>query len=169
MPQTSSRSGLDEILAQVRDAFRDGPPNGWLLGWDPDRLIAGIQGLTPSDCQISNRSSFDYSFCNSFEIKFPAVKNKYLVLITKVSFIADVFCLYWVRYKHKGGKGNVIPSPETAEQCETEKSLRSFLEAMEFSELPAEWHSARVEGVRLELAECGSVTLDKCLFEDHAG
>ncbi|WP_165248261.1 hypothetical protein [Paludisphaera soli] len=158
---------LDDLIRLVQERFRDGPPNGWLLGWDPARCLDSV-GRAARPHHVGNTTSFDYGFCNQFEVAIGAGgRGECWVLTIHLSFVAPTFCLFWTRYKspNKGVVNAGVPEGQRA----LEDEVRAAIQAEGFFELPDEWFDVHVDGVRLELSDAADVTLNKCLFCDYDG
>lgn len=161
-----SRPDLAALKQKVQSAFQDGPPNGWLLGWPADRFFDRIRAASPLDHEVVNDSSFDYAFCNSFRVRPRDHKGSHRELIVKISFIADVFCLYWIGHSQAGKVSPVAEAPEGSDDHRFERRLATMLAEQGFDEFPAEWYETPLDGIELELAGEDGATLDKCLFDD---
>lgn len=66
---------LDDLFKAVRDQFQNGPPNGWLLGWDEMRYFELLRNAAKPYGAI-NQTSFDYGFCNWFDVRIDSCGNK---------------------------------------------------------------------------------------------
>jgi len=156
---------LEEIVAQVREQFREEVPNGWLLGWDLNRGHAAIREAT-APYRASNLTSFDYSFCNWYEVKVRNGYQKWLLTV-KISFIVSVFSLYWTRYK-SSVEGFVMIA-DSDERRRLENRVRTAVSGLGYCEIDSAWLNLKVDGVSLELSDPEDVTLGKCLFCDFDG
>lgn len=151
---------LDRLKALVVKQFENGPPSGWLLGWDESRLHGVVSAaVQPSECV--NETSFDYSFCNRFVVTPATRAGRRMELTVLVSFVARFYSIYWTRHS-----GRVRKVASAVDPAEIARRVHEALVAQGFAELPADWHSEPVPGVVLELAGASTVTLGKCLFED---
>jgi hypothetical protein len=158
---------LDSILANVNEAFKNGVPNGSLLGWDYERFWQNLIKLTEIG-EVLNVTDFNYGFCNTYFYYYPSKKIKCYEMATfEISFVSDVFQIYWTKYSDYGKSGNVIESPENDESKEWEKRVRNFIQQKGFEECLTEWYNLPIEGVELELSGKDQVTLGKCLFVDY--
>jgi hypothetical protein len=158
---------LERMIDDVRHQFSEEPPNGWLLGWDRERYLALVQN-TCVPFVVTNTTSFDYAFCNRFEVRFdePA-REHFWVLTVRISFVLPIFSLHWTKYDSTT-VGTVV-TQVAGEHREVEESVRRALESIGLNELPEEWSEEEVGGVELELSGANNVTISKCLFEDYAG
>ncbi|HVW02579.1 MAG TPA: hypothetical protein VHB77_19640 [Planctomycetaceae bacterium] len=150
---------LEELTTVVAERFRSGPPNGWLLGWDASRCSERLRdAVAPYD--LVNCTSFDYSFCNWYEVRFNRHRREaFWTLTAKLSFVAPAYCMHW----------NTAAPAAPAESQHVESNLRTELERAGFFELPVEWSELAVPNVQLELSGARNVTLSKCLFCDYDG
>ncbi len=163
----SDKMDWNSLEKEIQKCFRFGPPNGWLLGWDIDRGYSAISSVI-APLQVFNCTTFDYGFCNWFEVRLSEREcGASWVLTIKLSFIALVYCLFWTYCENRttGEVSEVIPSNCIAIEARAKKVLDGF----ELRELPPTWHLRIVEGVRLELSGNERVTADKCLFNDYEG
>src|SRR5262245_40389019 len=118
--------GLDDLVRAVHHRFQDGPPNGWLLGWDEMRHFALIRAAAAPH-QVSNQTSFDYGFCNWFDIRIDSDDDeRYWTLTIKLSFITPTYCLFWTRYENPT-QGAVIPNAPNGYQG-VEDSVRTAVQ-----------------------------------------
>jgi hypothetical protein len=84
-------------LAPISEQFQEGPPNGWLLGWPRDRFFPQLaEAVAPE--RVENQTSFDYSFCNRYEVRVDGLAGNVAVLTIRISFVADAFSLHWTKY-----------------------------------------------------------------------
>lgn len=156
---------LDRLKALVVAQFESGPPNGWLLGWDRDRLYGVVStAAKPEECV--NATSFDYCFCNTFLVTPIARFDLTLRLTVRVSFVAPFYSTHWTRY---GPKTSQVVPVVPIEVAHIAERIRKALDKQGFAEVPLEWHDETVSGVVLELSGPTDVTLSKCLFEDYEG
>lgn len=157
---------LETIISSIRNQFRGGPPNGWLLGWDESRcfpLVAAAAAPYPT----INHTSFDYGFCNWFEVRIDDTSDGYYWTLTiKLSFIVPTYGFHWTRYESLT-QGVVSPAAPAGYQV-VEDEVRMALENAGFFELPAKWYEQELQGVELELSGTKGVTLSKCLFNDYS-
>ena len=154
------------LLRTIAELFRDGPPNGWLLGWDVDRFANQVSELS-GDGEFENVTSFDYSFCNSFEVTFRQTSDEFVVLTVRVSFVADYFSMHWTQYSSSGKHGVVVDDVDFDGAARVAQDIRAFLRSMGYQEFPTSWDSIAVPEAVLELSE-EPATLSKCLFDDYA-
>lgn len=158
---------LPELIKKVQEQFDNGQPNGWELEWKHDRFLNDIESIV-SPFPVLNCTSFDCSFCNSYEILFDFQnRNYHRILILKFSFIVPVYCAYWTRRKGNSNHSETQVSETDFEAPSFEKKVCDSIEGLNFFKLPDEWHHAKVPKVKLELSDSKNVTLDKCLFLDH--
>jgi hypothetical protein len=153
---------LDALRAVVRSTFANGPPNGWTLRWDRERFFSELTHLSdPYEC--ANETSFDYSFCNRLVTTIDGQQRSWSLTV-RVSFVAPFYSLHWTRYRDSDVR--VVPVvPGDIDVIR--RRIRRFLDDQGFDELPDDWHDARIEGLKLELAGESEVTIGKCLFEDY--
>lgn len=157
---------LNNLLKVVRDQFQDGPPNGWLLGWDEMRYFKLISSAAEPHVTI-NQTSFDYGFCNWFDVHIePGGDERCWLLTIKLSFIAPTYCMFWTQYEGPTHGTVIATAPDGYQPIEDK--VRALVHNKGFFELPDEWYDKQVEGVFLELSESGNVTLSKCLFTDYS-
>lgn len=156
---------LDEIIRIIRSRFHDGPPNGWLLCWDETRYFALVSDAATPYPTI-NYTSFDYGFCNWFEVRIDS-DHRYWTFTIKLSFIAPVYCVHWTQYESPS-QGAVISAAPLGHQA-VEDNVRTAVERAGFFELPTEWYDQQVQGIELELSGTENVTIGKCLFSDYDG
>ncbi len=157
---------LNEIVETVQTQFSEGPPNGWLLGWDETRCFELIHAAA-APLDTTSLVAFDYGFCNWYETRVEGdAAHHNWTLTVKLSFIVPAYCIYWTQYE-TSTDGFLVETAPTGYQ-QTEDKVRAAVERVGFFELPVEWHEVQIHGVELELSETNNVTLDKCLFQDHA-
>lgn len=160
---------IEFLIAAIRKAFADAPPNGWLLEWDEMRAFERIKiAAHPFHCE--NYTSFDYSFCNHYGISTRTESRnvKYWVLTVRLSFIANVYCMHWTEYSPDGRSGHVITTISDGALQSMEARVKAEVERAGFVALPDEWLDVPIRGVTLELSDQDKVTLSKCLFEDYS-
>ncbi len=158
---------LNSIINNIRDAFKNGVPNGSLQGWDFERFWQELINLTEIG-EIVNATDFNYGFCNTYFYYHPSKKTKNYEMATfEISFVSNVFQIYWTKYSDSGKIGNVIESPENHESKEWEKKVREFIKQKGFEECTTEFYNLPIDGVELELSGKDHVTLGKCLFIDY--
>ncbi|VTR93352.1 unnamed protein product [Gemmata massiliana] len=158
------KMSLSEIVDQVQGQFRNGVPNGWLLGWKLDRGYATInESIAPH--KAANMTTFDYCFCNYYELMIGNDYPKFALAI-RISFIVPAYSLHWTRYdsEHSGVVTRDIP----VAAVHIENKIRSTIDGLGYFELPSDWHDKEINDVILELSDTDSVTLGKCLFCDYA-
>ena len=85
------------------------------------------------------------------------------VLTVLVSFILDVFSLYWTTYEADGRYGSTASQPMLSQGKIIEENVRRVLAKQGFEEVPAIWYNEPLSGIELD------VTLGKCLFDDYDG
>ncbi len=156
---------LDCWKTAIGRRFSGGPPNGWVLGWDRTRMFAEIC-REAKDYSCTNCTSFDYSFCNRYEIRVDESSYEFWNLTVRISFVLDVFSLHWTRYVAGGKRGWVLDDAPNQEASLVELRIRDSLESKGYDELPADWYEEPIDGVVLELSG-DRATIGKCLFEDH--
>lgn len=162
-----SRFTLKKITETIRTQFQEGPPNGWILGWDSSRCFHLISAAAVP-YPVANHTSFDYGFCNWFQVRIDGENEEcYWTLTIKISFIAPVYAFHWTQYGSKT-QGRVIPAAPQDYQS-VEDSVRLAVENSRFCELPVEWHDKELKGIELELSGSENVTVGKCLFSDYEG
>jgi len=155
---------VDRLIADIEKAFSEGPPNGFLLGWQRDRFFPSLQSSF-RDCAVTNDTDYNYSYCNSFEIEpDPSGKEGNLVITLKMSHVADVYSVHVTKYSRDKRRGNVVPcgvDPIVSELCER---VHQFAADKGFQEIDERLTDMKIPGVDLELAE--EATVGKCLFDD---
>lgn len=85
----------------------------------------------------------------------------------QISFISNVFQIYWTKYIKHGKTGKVIESPENNASKKWEQKVREFIKQKGFEECLTEWYNLPIDGIQLELSEKDEVTVGKCLFVDY--
>lgn len=157
-----------ELCVRVAEKFRDGIPNGWLLHWDSQRLQSELTDAS-MPYSVRNRTSFDYSRCNQYDIEIAPQDSVFTYVLTlRLSFVLPYFCLHWTEYDASKTNGRVVAMHDTI-GCELESKLRSVVERFGFEELPDQWLSVKIPEFKLELSEDENVTISKCLFDDYDG
>ncbi len=154
------------LVTEIKKKFNsEFTPNGILLNWDRNRFYSDLQ-LLISEHEILNQTDFNYSFCNSFDIKINAKKNhgEIYKLTLKISFILDFFSTHLTRYVSYGRMGKVVSIDSVSEAKLICDKLKSYLSEMGFEELSVDAVDVEVPGVQLELAQ--KATIGKCLFDD---
>ncbi len=163
----SNRITWEDLVAAVQRQFQHSAPNGWLLGWDRNRGFA-LVCTAAAPHQTTNHSSFDFGFCNWYEVCVNGNTDQcFWSLTIKLSFILPIYCIYWTRYE-SSIKGSVIDTAPTGYQV-VEDNVRVAVENAGFFELPDDWYERKIDGVELELSGNERVTLGKCLFTDYEG
>ncbi|MEL6340959.1 MAG: hypothetical protein AAFQ65_13700 [Myxococcota bacterium] len=160
---------LHRWQAEVYDAFKDGAPNGWLIGWDRDRLLNEVRDIARLADGCINATSFDYARCNRFELRIGAEDRQHWVLTVRVSFVIDAYSLHWTEYGPGDKSGRVVDGLDNKRTGTLENETRSILAGRGFAELPATWSALPMTGIALELSDPEDVTLGKCVFEDYDG
>lgn len=151
---------------RIRGLFASGPPNGWLRGWDRDRgFNEFVQVVTPHEA--TNNTSFDYAFCNQFDVRVELEDKQHAVLTVLTSFVADVFSTHWTVYEPDGRSGGVVEG--VIEGRELRTAVEGWLRERGFAELPDDLGAMNLNGIELELAGDENVTVEKCLFRDFEG
>lgn len=154
---------LHELLDRIRQEWRQSLPNGWELGWPLDRFKAELSQCA-APYAVLNLTSFDYCRCNTFVVDFGYIDGLYSTLTIHVSFIADLYVMYWSRTR---GAGDLRETTDTPSQGEAIMySARRLLSRLGMQEIPDEWYDCHAPGVSLELCDSGDVTIGKCLFCD---
>ena len=154
-----------DLIPRIQRVFADGPPNGWLLGWDENRGFVELKRVA-YPWLVENCTSFDYAFCNWFDIacRIDSDSNEYILGVF-TSFIADYYQLFWTRLDRGRKRAEVVP--EVVEMSGVHAAVVEWLHRRGFSSVPPEFDGRIVPGVELELSEPDEVTVDKCLFRDH--
>jgi len=162
-------ANLAKLIERVRSAFAYGPPNGWIEGWAITRHFSEfVQVVSPRSA--FNITSFDYSFCNRFEVQVKGLDDRcHAVLTALLSFIADVYTTYWTLYEQGGRVGRVIEIPPSEDAAKLQLRVESWLTQIGFARLHDDWYSIELNGIQLELSGETHVTLGKCLFQDYDG
>jgi hypothetical protein len=140
-------------------------PNGILLNWDRNRFYNELKSLL-IDHDILNQTDFNYSFCNSFDIKINASENpiETYKLTLKISFILDFFTTHLTKYVNYGRVGNVVSIDSVYEAKIVCDKLKNYLSEIGYEELSVDAIDTEVPDVQLELAQ--KATIGKCLFDD---
>jgi hypothetical protein len=155
---------VHDLIRAVQNSFQSGVPNGFVLGWNPDRLFDKFKMFFSEYC-VFNCTDFNYSFCNRFEIE-PAYQGDVCYTVTaKFSFIAPVYSVHSTKYWNSKSEGCVVPETEDSTICFLTQAVCEFAKKEGFVEFVSEMNKILVEGVALELSE--DATLGKCLFEDY--
>lgn len=157
----------DSVIKDIQMAFKDGVPNGILLGWDEDRFYQDLLILTQRG-EIVNRTDFNYSFCNTYYYHHSNKHSKTQEKATlQISFVSNVFQIYWDKsLKHSSSMARRIKEPENNESKEWEKAVKGFMKQRGFEEFLIDWYNLPIDGIELELSEKDEVTVGKCLFEE---
>ena len=154
-------------VERVEAAFAEGPPNGWLLGWDEKRFERDLRQLADS-APVFNATSFDYAFCNKYEVEIRETSGEvYWILTIRISYIVDAYTLHWTEYRTTE-TGRVVGTPSIEACRRTESAVLQFLSQVGCSDVSDNWYRHRIPGIRLELGGT-EATLGKCLFEDYEG
>jgi hypothetical protein len=162
-------ANLAKLVERVRSAFAGGPPNGWIEEWAMDRHFSEfVQVVSPQ--KASNVTSFDYSFCNRFEVQVEGLGDRcYAVLTVLLSFIADVYTVHWTLYERGGRVGRVVEAPPSEDAVKLQLRVEKWLAQIGFTRLRDDWYDIELNGILLELSGETHVTLGKCLFQDFDG
>src|SRR5260221_12863009 len=104
---------LAELKGHLREQFATGVPNGSTLGWNHDRLqselAAAVQPL-----KVENCTSFDYAFCNHFEVRVEGGHPRgFYELTIRISFVREFFCLHWTRREPASRQTGTVGSAGT--------------------------------------------------------
>lgn len=149
----------------VREKFSNGVPNGWLLNWDSERFSKELKELS-NEFEFINSTSFDYAFCNSYNLFFPSqASENYEMATIEISFIVDAYQIFWTEYFDYGKRGKVIPATTSKKSKAVEIRIRSFLNEKGFTDCLLDWSEINIQNIQLELSE--KATLGKCLFVDY--
>ena len=156
---------LAHLITAIGERFRNSPPNGLLLGWREDRYFDEVRGCCPG-CTVVNETSFDYSRCNTFQIRPQSLTDQWIYeLSVNISFVAAAYTIHWTKYSPDARRGRVVDTADVEVAQNPAAAVRRMLKMEGFTEIPGEWLESLVAGVDLELAE--SATLGKCLFNDY--
>ena len=161
---------LADLKRDLMRKFATGVPNGSLLGWNERRLESELTAAV-RPLKMQNCTSFDYAFCNHFDVSFGGDGEHYdYVLTIRISFVCDFYGLNWTRYKRSGNKGGgPVRTPGTADARVLERTVRELLAEHGFLEICDGWMDEPVPEVKLDLARTRNVTISKCVFEDYEG
>lgn len=152
------------LLEDIQKKFSNGCPNGFLLGWDVNRFFQSIQSLF-AGFKVTNDTSFDYSYCNSYVIELGKNADEEIFVLTlKISFIIDAYTLHLTRYSSNKRTGKVISFESFSEYSMVVEKVKCFMEEQGFIEIQHNDMECLVNNVELELSE--QATLGKCLFDD---
>lgn len=158
---------IEEIKKAIDNLFREGPPNGWQLGWSKARYFGPITAAA-APYRTTNHTSFDYGFCNWYEVHVDGSdKERYYIMTIKISFVIPVYCMFWTEHENNISGSVIELSPKEFKHIED--SVRCAVKKMGFSEISNEWHEIKISGVHLELGGTENATIGKCLFTDYAG
>ena len=154
---------LQKIVGAIQARYSKAYPNGILERWDLNRFYQDLIEIFP-DYKITNETDFNYSYCNSFDIRRrqDECKNIY-VLTVKVSFIYDAYTMHITAYANHR-IGHVVPIPEYGKYSYEVERVRRFFNERGYREIQPDEMGIEVRGVALELA--GVATVGKCLFDD---
>jgi hypothetical protein len=123
----TSKIMLESITMDIEEAFKNGVPNGNLLKWDYLRYWQELVNLTRIG-KIVNISDFNYSFCNTYFYYYPSDNEENYEMATfQISFISNVFQIYWTKYTKHGKTGKVVESPENSISKKWEQKVREFI------------------------------------------
>ena len=115
-----------------------------------------------------NHTSFDYSRCNTYVLEWPESSDRSTTTLTvKFSFIAHLRVSHWTVYDRSGKSGAVF-TPEAPWMLDVQAALENVCADLGFRELSRPEGDVLLPGVELELSEPDRVTVEKCLFDDHA-
>lgn len=117
----------------------------------------------------SNCTSFDYSYCNDFEVRFGTPQEGATILTVWLSFVAPAASMHWTRYEPGMKAGEVVAETGNAEAERVAAAIARWIEEIGFELVSAATYGARVVGVELELSDPSEVTVGKCLFRDFDG
>lgn len=158
---------LDSWIAEVKKLFSDGPPDGTALGWDQHRFELQVRDFA-KPFRYFNRTSFDYKNCNTYQIAVDLPEEDRWLLLVQISFVVDAYIIWWTHYKPTGETevGQVHPDARIQAMGD---NLRDYFDGQGFKEVPMDWYRTKLPDVTLQMSSPESVTLGKCLFEDHAG
>lgn len=157
----------EQVVSEIKRAFKDSPPNGFLLGWDSDRYYDSLKALCHT-CRVTNDTDFNYSFCNSYEFvpELGSVAHVYTITV-KLSFIVPAYTLHVTKYSVNKKTGKVVFGPDVPREVEMlSETVREYIETKGFQEIGNEEMDEEVPGVELELAD--QATIGKCLFDDFS-
>lgn len=156
----------DSLIKEIHSTFNNGIPNGMLLGWDEERFYTELLNLSQNG-KIVNATDFNYSFCNTYYFYYPPERSKVNEKATlQISFISNVFQIYWGKYLKHSSIERRIQEPEYAESKDWEKNVKAFMKQRGFEEFLDELYNLPIDGIELELSEKDEVTIGKCLFEE---
>jgi hypothetical protein len=166
MTNHDSRDALDELIETIRRQFINGPPNGWELGWDDTRFCQEISDIC-SPLPVVNNTTFDYAFCNWYDIDCGAKWGCDRVELTvKVSVIAPVCSMHWTC---RTGTCFSVASKMPEGKENKQSAIAAMLRRQGIYELEVGVDELIVPDVALELSETRNVTVGKCLFSDFDG
>ena len=159
---------LEAIAAAAAEAFREAPPNGWLLGWPERRYEDALSSLC-IDAEAQNVTGFDYSYCNAYKFLFAGGRiGDVCEVLLDISFVADAYQVH-AQLNKTSGRGSplrerALPNPGR----EFVADVREFLNTRGFLEIDAEMGQRTVRAPALELCESEMAPLNRCLFHDYA-
>lgn len=159
---------LEAIAAAAAKAFRETPPNGWLLGWPERRYEEALSSLC-SGAHLQNVTSFDYSYCNAYRFTLEGVRRGDVCwVLLDISFICDAYQVYAQLNKASGKCTQLSEKALPVLAAELVARLRAFLDAQGFLEIDGEMGQREVSAPALELCENDVASLGRCLFHDYA-
>ena len=156
----------DSLIEDIRRAFKQGIPNGTILGWDRERFYTDLLSLTRRGTVV-NETDFNYARCNTYHFYYPKELSKVNETATlEISFISNVYLMYWGKYLKHSPTERRIREPEFTESKDWGKAVKEFLKQRGFEEFLIEWYNLPIDGIELELSEKDEVTIGKCLFDE---
>lgn len=153
-----------QIILEIQRIFSNSCPNGFLLGWNKNRFFSSLKSIC-KDLEVINETDFNYSYCNSYDIrqKIDTSENNYNITL-KASFILAAYSLYVTKYSNNGKSGEIMLEIDSPEIKTTLVKIKRFIENEGFLEIKSEDMDAIIPDVNLELATVA--TIEKCLFDD---
>lgn len=144
--------------------FSNDKSDGISLSWDRRRFFDNFEkSLAPYE--VINNTDFNYSYCNSFDLRVPEtiIEGSYIITL-KLSFVVNAFVLFVTWYSPDFRRGRVVSVDDLPQLSKLYEKVRHFAVANGFDEVPDSWLEIPIENVQLQLASVPN--LDNCLFDD---
>lgn len=154
------------FVAEVESVFSTAPPNGWLLHWDRSRHFGDFSMLVAPLAAV-NQTSFDYQFCNWFDVELPRTDGGTCVLTVMLSYVVPAASMHWTEYAPSRRQGAVVEVPSCDGSVDLQRRVERWVTDLGFVLLPVDEQAVVVGVTSLDLCE-GDATLGRCLFVDHA-
>ena len=126
---------LNNWIEKIQQFFSGATPDGFSLNWDESRFFKLLSDRF-SNFNVNNNTDFNYSYCNSFDIKLPAsLLNGNYIITLKLSFVLDAFVLFITSYSSDFKKGKVISISDVPELKGIYSDVTEFAESLGFEEV----------------------------------